>query len=614
MELVPTKRTKAKRLSICKVDTAPTFLREQIQQRKVEKMSDKKNNYPGYKARDHCLYYCGKGKEGYHELRICNFELWVVREIISDDGVDTSSKVTIAGIHHIGRPLPAVTLSSGEALTLDWVQDKWGMDCIFEHRGHVRKALQTTADSSNREYVYSITGWRKLGEQWEFLMPGDEKFTVRLEDKLRRYGMERSYSRQDIEIAVQLLEKPPAVEEVFWPMLALAFLSPLNHFLEMADHVPNFVLLLQGRTGARKSTLAALVLSFFGKFTATSLPMSFRDTANYTLKNSFAVKDVLTCIDDFHPTQRQEEGKLKGTAQQILRAYGDRTGRGRLSHDCTAMESRPPQGNAIITAEMAPNIGESATARYFSLELKEKDVDLERLAQYQTAAENGVLQRCMYAYICWLKESFLSTPEQERTFISTLKELFLEHRKAFQCSGIQCHGRVAEMFSWLRLGMDMLLLFLKEKDCLSENEAQEMQKRFDTILYSLAARQADNIIQDKPTHRFIQKLYALLESGQVVLIPRNSGIDLPPFNCLGYEDDTFLYLFAEPAYKTVRKFCEEQGESFSLTSRALWKALAEEGLIESSAGQNTRAVRVGGTSKRLLCLYKDKAFSIANNV
>ncbi len=576
------------------------------------------NQYPSYpqpfKIKDNSLYFCSNNKNGYSEQLVCNFLLQVVREIIFDDGAATQSEVIITGIHHTGRPLQAVKLKSGEALKLDWIEDTWGMDCIVENQSRVKKALQSTADSSKREYVYGITGWRKIDGQWEFLMPGGEKTTVRLEDKLRRYGMEHRYTQQDLEILVQLLREPPASQEVFLTMLAFAFLSPVNHFLEMADHVPNFVLLLQGRTGARKSTLAALVLSFFGKFTATSLPMSFRDTANYTMNNAFALKDVLTCIDDFHPTERMEEGKLKGSAQQILRGYGDRTGKGRLNHDCTVMESRPPQGNAIITAEMAPNIGESATARYFSLELKEKDVDLDRLTAHQTAAENGVLQRCMYAYICWLKENYLSTSEKENEFVQALKELFKEHRSAFQKSGIQCHGRVAEMFSWLRIGMDMLLLFLRESSLLSEIEAQEMKEQYDVILYSLARRQADNIIQDKPTHRFVQKLYAMLEAEQVILLPKSSSSAMVPFNCLGYEDDNFLYLFAEPAYKTVRKFCEEQGESFSLTSRALWKAMAEEGLIESCAGQNTRSVRAGGTTKRLLCLHKDKAVSIANHV
>ena len=191
-------------------------------------------------------------------------------------------------------------------------------------------------------------------------------------------------------------------------LLSFTFLSPLNHFLKAAGCEPKFVLLLSGKTGSRKSTLAALMLSFFGKFTASELPLSFRDTANSILHNAFALKDVLTCIDDLHPSSRMEEPKMNGTAQAIMRAYGDRTGKGRLRADSTPMESRPPQGNAIITAEFAPDIGESGTARYFALELKEKDVDLKNLTSYQNEAAKGTFQRCMYAYTQWISESFFS--------------------------------------------------------------------------------------------------------------------------------------------------------------------------------------------------------------
>lgn len=565
-------------------------------------------NYPlPFKVKDNSLYYCAKNKDGYSEQLVCNFWLWVVREINYDNGAESSSRVTIEGIHHTGRPLQPVELPSGDALRLEWVQDKWGMDCIIENQSRVKKALQTTADSSNREYVYGITGWRKFGDRWEFLMPGDEKITVRLEDKLRRYGMERSFTQQDMEIAVQLLRKPPAAEEVFWPLLAFVFLSPLNHFLEMAGHEPKFVMLLQGKTGSRKSTLAALVLSFFGKFTATSLPMSFRDTANYTLSNAFALKDVLTCIDDFHPTGRQEEGKLTNIAQTIMRAYGDRTGRGRLRQDCSAMASRPPQGNAIITAEMAPNIGESGTARYFSLELKERDVDLRTLSAFQKEADSGTLQKCMYGYIQWLKNTYLCDREMQNLFVLTLRKKFEAYRDDFRNSGVQCHGRVPEMVAWLRIGMEMFLNFLVESHCLDADSSKYFEEEFFSILCRLAVRQADNIIQDKPTRKFIRNLYALMDAGQATVMPKNGNHDWIPNTNVGYEDDTFLYLHSEVAYQKVRKFCDDQGESFSLTCKALLKSLAEEGYIDTCGTQNTKSIRIDGKSKRLLCLYKDKA-------
>lgn len=195
----------------------------------------------------------------------------------------------------------------------------------------------------------------------------------------------------------------------------------IYHFLRLAGCEPKFVLFLVGKTGSRKSMLAALFLSFFGMFNGANLPLSFRDTANSVLRHTFILKDVLTCVDDFHPTGQKETTSMNAMAQAIMRAYGDRTGRGRLRADASPMESLPPQGNTIIAAEFPPDIGESGTARYFALELMEGDVDLEVLTAFQKQAEDGTLQRCMYGYLEWLKETYLWNVDG---FLSDLKTQF----------------------------------------------------------------------------------------------------------------------------------------------------------------------------------------------
>lgn len=502
--------------------------------------------------------------------------------------------------------IPSETVES-----LAWIPKHWGLDCILESgngvRSAVSRAIQTTAEHAEKKRVFSVTGWTEVDGKLRYLMPGDEEVSVALQGKLQGYHMEHTWDSADLQVVTDLLNQPPAPMEVMLPLLAVAFLSPLNHLLKEAKCEPKFVTFLMGKTGSRKSTLAALVLSFFGRFTASELPLSFRDTANSIQHNAYALKDVLTVIDDYHPTGRQEEGKMNATAQSIMRCYGDRVGRGRLNSDCLQMNTRPPQGNAIVTGEFPPDIGESGTARYFTVELKDGDVDLPLLSAYQREAEKGTFNRCLYAYIQWLEDTFLFSEEAHYEYVKALRKWFEERRDAFYRTGIRCHGRVAENVAWLQLGLDHLLLFLKENGCMSEDECAAYQKQFQEILYQQARKQADNIAQDKPTHKFVQKLYALLESGQVCVLPKNTPHDFVSTNCIGYEDEDFFYLHSELAHKTVRRFCEDQGESFSLSSKALLKALAEEGLIETCAGQNTKSVRIGGKSKRLVCLYKEKA-------
>lgn len=582
----------------------------------TEKQTDTPTYAQNYKVVDHCLVEVRNSKQGPYDRKLCNFTPWIVSEVTLDDGMETTTWIRLRGVHQSGRALPEIEISADELGNFNWVARHWGIHCILEVgqnvKDSIRYAIQTTAQNASRRTVYAVTGWKQINGQWQFLMPGDKATTVHLPGKMQGYRMERECSALDIQTAECMLRMMPAPEEITLPLLAFTFLTPLNHFLKLAGCEPKFVLFLVGKTGSRKSTLAALFLSFFGRFTGAELPLSFRDTANSILHNAFTLKDVLTCIDDFHPAGKQEEQKLTATAQSIMRAYGDRTGKGRLRADSTPMDSRPPQGNAILTAEFPPDIGESGTARYFALELRGEDVDLPTLTAFQNEADKGTLRNCMYGYLEWLKETFLCSDDMQKSFIAFLKSRFLSGREAFQKSGILCHGRVPETVSLLQLGMDMLLLFLKENSAMDDGSCAEIQDRFKGIMYSLARKQADSIVQDKPVCIFIRKLYALLESGQVCVLSKNQFHDFVPSNCIGYEDDVFFYLHSEIAHRAVKKLCEEQGESFSVSSKGLLKALAEEKLIETCAGQNTKAVRIGGKSKRVACLYKEKAKKIVD--
>ena len=110
---------------------------------------------------------------------------------------------------------------------------------------------------------------------------------------------------------------------------------------------------------------------------------------------------------------------------------------------------------------------------------------------------------------------------------------------------------------------------------------------------------------------FIQKLYSLLESGQAVVIDKNNYEGYTPIGFVGYEDSDYYYLISDAAHKAVRKFCEEQGETFSVTKNALIKALAEENLIETG-DKNTKVIKVGTKSIRVIALKKSTADVIAD--
>lgn len=566
---------------------------------------------PPFRVKDGCLYQQVVNKNAKYERKLCNFTPYLVGEITQDDGLEEHKRLRLGGYREDGSPLPEIEIDGSDLGSFNWLLEKWGVDCILEMgatvKDAIRYAIQLTSPKAERITVYTVTGWKKIDDRWRYLLPGDSRYDVQLAGKLKGYRKEDGLESVDIPGVSRMTDMLAAPAQVQYTLLAYTFLTPLNEFLHRAGCEPRFVYFLTGRTGTRKSTLAALFLSFFGSFTASELPLSFRDTANSIMYHAFALKDVLTCIDDFHPCGRQEETRLTATAQSIMRAYGDRVGRGRLRADASPMESRPPQGNAIVTGEFPPEIGQSGIARYFSVELKEDDVDLTVLTTWQNAARDGMLRRCLNAYVAWIEHIFLRTPELEKEFIYVLGEYFKEYREAFSSSGIRCHGRVPEIVAWLRIGWKMYLTFMKDQGMFTKETADALENQFADILYELARKQSASIEQDKPTHIFIRKLYALLESGQAIVLNKSEHYNELPSSFVGYEDDQYLYLSKDIAHRMVKKLCDEQGELFPVTSRTLLQMLADEKLIDTYGGGNTKAVRFGEVTKRVICLNKSKA-------
>ena len=577
---------------------------------------NEKNLYPKpYKIIDGGLCMEMTSKQGSFNRRLCNFTPRLISEITVDDGLEVTKRLRLGGRLSNGRALPEIEINGSELGSFNWLLEKWGVDCVLEVgrnvKDSVRHAIQLTSQYADKKNLYTVTGWKKIDGEWHYLLPGDEDYDVTLTGKLSRYLKGDSCNEDSVRNAYTIHEYPPVKKEVMLPLLAFVFLTPLGEFMKKAGCEPKFVLFLVGHTGTRKSTLAALFLSFFGNFTASDLPLSFRDTANSILHNAFTLKDVLTCIDDFHPSGRQEEVKLNATAQTVMRAYGDRTGRGRLRADSSLMESRAPQGNAIITAEFTPDISESGTARYFAIELKDGDVDLDCLTVFQKVAAMGLFRQLMRGYTEWLRINFLYDEKAEREFIGQLKTDFETARECFRRDHPAVHGRIPETVACLKVGYNMYLEFLSDWGMMNIVTADSMRQEFCDIINAQAEAQSKSVSADKPTHKFIRKLNSLLESGQAYVMKRNEKYEPTGAGFVGWEDEKYYYLNCDSAVKAVRRLCEDSGESFTITPKALLKQLAEEGLIEMTDNRATRLIRINGKPKRLVCLIKERAESIA---
>lgn len=569
---------------------------------------------PPYTIIDGCLYQETVQGKSTITKKLCNFTPYLVSEVIHDDGAEKKRFYKIGGTHADGYTLPEISIPESEFSPMNWIGKFWGSCCNpsvgSTVKDNIRFAILATADSIEKQVIYSHLGWVRLNGEWQYLIPHNGNFSVCLDGKMEHYTFSGAYDKSDAAISYELITSGLTTDEITFTLLAICYLSPLNEFLSQAGYEPKTLLTLLGRTGGKKSTIAALFLSHFGNFTYDRLPMSFKDTANSIQPRLFYLKDVPVVIDDFHPSTRKEEIGMTATFQMLARAFGDKTSRGRMKSDLTLELPKPPRCNGIITAEFAPDISESGSARYVTLEVLPNNVDMEMLSLFQKYASDGALQGAMQGYIDYLKT--LITAEG---FVPELAKMFEDSRSLFRealsSGNLYTHDRIPDACAWLRIGFIFATRYFVHAEVIAEEKSRELNAHFCSLLITLAEKQSKKIFNDKPSERFLHKLFSLYDSGTVFLGDRFMQYEYLPQNLVGYIDGEYIYLIKDAAHKAVKKLCDEQGEHFSVSSDALLLELENDGLLDKAPnGERTRSVKVCNKNKRLALLYKSKVENV----
>lgn len=574
-----------------------------------------------YEVIDNGLYLIKHRRDYEEQILICNFVPYIVSEIICDDGLELSRRYEAEGIDKHGELLPRIVISEKEFANMDWVRNKWGLVCNIAPDSsapkRLRYAMQETAEHAEKKYIYLTTGWHKINGKWDYLMPGDEKYTVELPERLSGYSFSREKDIEALKLVPELLNSV-APERVMYPLIAYAFLSVLNTFLKEAGYEPKTILMLLGKTGSKKSTLAALILSFFGTFSVTDLPMSFRDTANSIELFMYYLSDTLTCVDDLHPVKTLEKSKMFTLIQMICRLIGNRSPRGRLNSNCESRKDRIPKCNAIVTAEFLPDIGESGTARFIPLRLNHGDINNAELTRFQDIAADGILSSVMYQFTEHLKEKKLKDDESEKAFIKKLRDTQSTIRNYIEQTAekrnIVLRDRLADDLTALETGALYMSDFLKSNGVITSYEQKNMLEKFMDILIEVGAEQQNITITDQPTHVFIRKLQTLIDAKQVTLIDKNSDeLDFRDSRFIGYFDDDNYYFDKSLAHKAVKNLCREQDEDFVIPEKGLREALHNEGISICDDGINLKKIRYKNSFLRCICIPKDVMRSIADD-
>lgn len=564
----------------------------------------------GYFIRDNHFYRKYRKGDADLEQYLANYFIIAEAETVRDNGVDCDRMFQLRAVCE-GKELSSAEIPAKEYASMNFIAPTWGL-ALRQSVGqntlaYIRDSISAQAQNVRQEYIYTHTGWRKIKGQWAFLHSGGaigaDGVRVELDGRLSRYELScQDDPKKALQVSLEVFKVAPM--DIIIPLMGLVFLSPLNEFLRQSGIEPSFVLYLLGSTGAMKSTLAALVLSFFGQFDNKCLPESFKDTANSLEKQGFLLKDVLTVVDDYHPTGSvQEARKMQATAQAVARMYGDRTGRGRMNADASLRQSYIPRGNAIITGEDLPDIGQSGIARNIIINVEKGSLNKAVLSSLQNNAE--LLSGCMSEYIKWLIPQADSLPTR-------LKTQFLDLRNA--ATADNRHGRTSEATAHLQMGITFYLEFLTDCGVLSKDEAdQKIQESWNTLL-DIADNQSKQLDQEKPTTLFLNAFHELLEVGEIYILnteQKTTDGYTPVKGFVGYEDKKYYYLKADTIFSHVVQFYKTQDRHFPIQKKSLLKQLVVEGLAEpdQERNRNVKQKKINGKKANYLWIYNQKETS-----
>lgn len=554
------------------------------------------------------------------EKPLANFVALPVMTIERDDGVKVQSEMLIDGWSQGGKKLRRARIDGSKFGGMSWAQETWGFDANILPGNAVKDKVRYVISEAGRRNVervteYAHTGWRKVDGKWAYLYQGGaigaDGVTVALEGNLSRYSLEidegselyglplETYGLQTMDL-LNHMKRHLAV-----PLLGVIFLAPLRSFLVKTGSLPAFSLFLLGSTQTGKTSAAALALSHFGDFDAKSVPCSFSDTANKIRRSAFLMKDMPLLIDDYHPSSSMvERRRMETVAQELSRAFGDGSGRGRLNSDQTVQQQQPPRALSIITGEDLPQVGESGVARFFIVRVSEgdfaKDMDTTNAMEM---ARMGALRGSMRGYIEWLIPQIPKLPEK-------LRRDFLINREKAQALMGGKRARSAEAVAHILLGYQMMLEYMKTINVLNEDEAGQHLRDAWKAVTELSMAQVKEAKEERPSKRFLNYVTELLTTKacwvkDLISIEKSvTGKEM-----IGYIDSSYYYLMPQVTFKAVQEICQRQGDLFPLSAKALFKQLQEDGVISQDAmgrDTTTKVKWVDGRAQRLLWIPREK--------
>lgn len=524
---------------------------------------------------------------------LCNFSARIIADVIRDDGDEKTRALKIAAA--VGEQAAEIVISAADFGRMDWPIEHLGAQANVypTFRDHARCAIQTISKDIATLVSFTHIGWSIENGRAMYLHSKGAiaagghvpNLHIELDRRLSRFALPEpptnGVRKAAILAALDMLNVAP--DTITIPLLGSVFRATLGNV--------RCSLFITGQTGGGKSQLAALAQQFYGpEMTAAALPASWDSTPNALEALAHKCKDALLTIDDFVPKGAAADvARLHQTADRILRAQGNASGRARMNADTSLRAPKVPRGMILATGEDLPK-GHSLRARLVVLELHPQDVQWTVLTRCQAAAAAGAYANALAAYI----QHIAAHLEAERRAID---ELTAAMREKLATTG---HRRTPDNIASLAAAFISFVQFAEDVEAIAPQQRAGLIDRAAAALIAITGSQEKAQDHGEPCAAFCEAIGSALATGAAHISDMAGGSDgldtpsaygwrkdpgdaqlwRPQGNRIGWAEEDDLYLDPLAAYNVAQRHATT-ADALQLSLNTLKRRLKQRDMLKT---------------------------------
>lgn len=496
---------------------------------------------------------------------------------------------------------------------LNWIKEISGGAAYFSTIKNARKQvldlIHSLVDSNVEEkIVFTENGWTRIGSIWCYVIDsgiiglnqtkysGDANHPFIYDN--RNVGKKTTF-----ETTIKMIEICDD-RSITLPLFLFTHLGSLCKLFELANVPLKGVMAIIGTTNSRKTSMALCMTKTFGRENITIPEISFESTEGGIEVESSKHADSVLLIDDFHPTTSKKNfNKLMKTLEFILRRYGDRTIKKRMT-DFSPNKTAgcyDVNGVCVITGEDIGGVQSSLT-RVLILEVDKFSVKNDVLGYYQN--NPLFLNTHMYDFISYVTCNF-------EKIVSFIKKRVLEWRK----EKTYPISRYSEYYAQLMTCAEILALYASERGFWNHIEANNWKMWCSEILDKMIEKNLLSAEREDFAIMIIQALQVAIDEYGVISLETLNKERIPHKIIL--EDENYFYVKKEYLIELTNLFWSRLGKDLPFSnSNQLAIFLEQKNLIQvrDEADGKRRSLALPKRKQRFLHIKKSRMKELLEKV